>query len=207
MSPTTASGHSLVDQEVMGQFTQMRSMLSLFLGQKQETTTHTAFCNYQASEVEGLEEKDFQTFRHEAVKLFSNIQSKAEESGHHLQQPQQQMLSHSSSATSTFVPQTFPQPQQPAPAATEYVLTIPETRVPSSQVIQPTQQGQVASKRQQQSSGQPTSFLVVHNQQAGPSRPLKFTKHVNPASVASATGEDSQHQDFQAFGNLQSVMS
>ena len=42
-------------------------MLSSFLGQKQKTT-QTAFCNYLASEVEGLEEKDFQTFRNKAVK-------------------------------------------------------------------------------------------------------------------------------------------
>ena len=57
-SPTAASGCSSVDQ-----FTQMRTMLSSFLRQKQETTTCTAFYNYLASEVERLEEKDFQTFR------------------------------------------------------------------------------------------------------------------------------------------------
>ena len=50
------------------------------------------------------------------------------------QQPQQQTLSRSSSATSTFVPQTFQ--QQPAPVAREYILTIPETQMPASQVIQ-----------------------------------------------------------------------
>ena len=75
-SPSTASGHSTVDQHVMDQFTQIRTMLSSFLGQKQETTTHTAFCNYLALEVEGLEEKDFQTFRNKTVKLLSNIQSR-----------------------------------------------------------------------------------------------------------------------------------
>ena len=57
-------------------------MLSSFIGQKQVTTTHTAFCNYLALEVEGLEEKDFQTFRNKAVKLHSTIQSKAEECGY-----------------------------------------------------------------------------------------------------------------------------
>ena len=60
-SPTTASGPSSVDQQVMDQFTQMRTMLSSFLGQKQETT-HTAFSNYVVSEVEELHEKDFQSF-------------------------------------------------------------------------------------------------------------------------------------------------
>ena len=59
-SPTAASGCCSVDQQVMDQLTQMSAMLSLFLVQKQETT-HTAFCNYLALEVEGLEGKDFQT--------------------------------------------------------------------------------------------------------------------------------------------------
>ena len=78
----------------------------------QERTPRTAFCNYLALEVEGLEEKDFQTFRNEAVKLLSNIQSRAE----HGHQPQQQPLSCCSSAASTLGPQTFQQPHQPAPA-------------------------------------------------------------------------------------------
>ena len=106
-SLTTASGRSSVDQQVMDQFTQIRTMvtmLSSFLGQKQETTTCAAFCNYLSSEVEGLEEKDFQTFKNKAVKLLSNIQSRAEECG---RQPQQQTLSRSSSATSTYVPRKF----------------------------------------------------------------------------------------------------
>ena len=108
MSPITASEQSLVNQQVMDQFTQMRSMLSSFLGQKQGTT-RTALCNFLMSEVEGLEEKDFQTFRNQAVKLLSNIQSKTEEHGHQLQQRQQQTLSRNSNAASTFVPQTFQQ--------------------------------------------------------------------------------------------------
>ena len=108
--------------------------------------------------------------------------------------------------------QTFQQPQQPAPAAKEYILTIPET----SQVIQPAQQSQVASKGQQQlSRGQPTSFMVIDDrQQTGPSRPLMFTltltRHFNPPSVASATDQESQHNISALssfFGNLQSVMS
>ena len=78
-SPIIASGHSSVDQQVMDKFTQMKTMLSSFLRQKQETTP-TAFCNYLPSEVEGSDEKDFQTFRREAaVKLLSSIQSRAEE--------------------------------------------------------------------------------------------------------------------------------
>ena len=90
--PTTVPVHSWVDQQVMDQFTQMRSMLSSFLRQKQETT-HTTFCNYLVLEVEGFEEEHSQTYINEAVKLLSNIQSKAEEHGHQPQQPQQQTLS------------------------------------------------------------------------------------------------------------------
>ena len=112
------------------------------------------------------------------------------------------------------MPQTFQQPQQPAPAAMEYILTIPETQMPASQPIQLTQQSQVATKEQQQPRGQLTSFLVVDDQQAGPTRLLTFTmtpkKHFNPPSVASATGEESQHNILglsSFFGNLQSVMS
>ena len=131
---TSHQPHSSLKQ-VMYQFTQMRTMLSL--------------------KMEGLEEKDFHTFRNEDVKLLSTIQSRAEEHGH---QVQQQTLSWSSSATSTVVSQTFQQPQQPAPATREYILIIPETQMPASQVIQ----------------------------QTGASRPLTFTlkpmKHFKPPS-------------------------
>ena len=50
-SLTAASGRFSVYQQVMEQFTQMRSLLTSFLGQKQETT-HSAFGKYLASEVE-----------------------------------------------------------------------------------------------------------------------------------------------------------
>ena len=65
-SPSAVSVRSLVSQQVMYQFTQMKTMLSSLLGPKQETTI-TAFCNYLASEVEALEDRDFQTFRNNAV--------------------------------------------------------------------------------------------------------------------------------------------
>ena len=135
-SRSTISVRSLADQQVMDQFAQMRTMLSSFLEPKQETT-RTAICNYLASEMETLEDRDFQTFRNEAVKLLTSIQSRSEEKSHQPQQPQQQTLSRSSSATSTFVPQTFQ--QQPAQAAREYILTIPETQMLASQVVQPAQ--------------------------------------------------------------------
>ena len=73
-----------------------------------------------------------------------------------------------------------------------------------SQVIQPTQQSQVATKAQR---GQLTSFLVIDDQQAGPSRFLTFTltptKHFNPPSVASAIGKvNTTYQDFQASSEI-----
>ena len=115
-SPSTVSQCSSVDLQVMDQFTQMKTLLLSFLGRRQETT-RTAFYKYLASGVEALEDRDFQTFRIEAGKLLSRIHSWAEERSHQSQQPQQPTISTSSSATSTFVPQTFQQPQQPAPAA------------------------------------------------------------------------------------------
>ena len=96
----------------------------------------------------------------------------------------------------------------------EYILTIPQTQMPAGQVIQPAQQSQVTTKGQQQPRGQLTSFIVVDDQQPGPSRPLTFTltptKYFNPPSVTSATGKESQHNISglsSFFGNLQSVLS
>ena len=86
--------------------------------------------------------------------------------------------------------------------------------MPGSQIIQPAQQGQVTPREQQLPRGQPTSFIVVDNQQSRPSRPLTFTltlmKHFNPPSIASSTGEESSHNISGCsifFWNLQSVMS
>ena len=41
-------------------------------------TTRTAFCNYLATEVEALEDRDFQAVRNQAVKLLCSIQSREE---------------------------------------------------------------------------------------------------------------------------------
>ena len=54
----------------MDHFAQMITMVSSFLWPKQETT-RTAFCNYLASEVEALKDKDFQTLRNEAVNFLT----------------------------------------------------------------------------------------------------------------------------------------
>ena len=59
---------SAINQQVIDQFAQMKPMLTSFLGPRQKPT-RTAFCNYLASEVENLEEREFQTFRNDAVKF------------------------------------------------------------------------------------------------------------------------------------------
>ena len=112
----------------------MRNMLSSFVMQKQEKT-FTAFCNYLVSEMEGLEEKDFQTFRSDTVKLLSSIQSKAEECCRQPQQPEQWTLLGSSSATSTSVPQIFQPLQEPALPPRKYILIISNIKIPASQAI------------------------------------------------------------------------
>ena len=112
----------------MDQFAQIKTMLSSFLGPRQEITKNSLLQLYLASEVEALEDRDFQKCRNEAVKLLSGIQSRKEERSPQSQLPQQQ-TPRSSSATSTFVPQTFQ--QQPAPT-TAYFNTDP------NEAIQPT---------------------------------------------------------------------
>ena len=102
MSPTTTSGHSLVNQQVMDHTDENHAVI--ILQAKAGDNKRTPFCNYLV--LEGLEEQNFQTFRNKAIKLLSNIQSKVEKSGC---QPQQQTISQSLSATSTCVPQTFQQ--------------------------------------------------------------------------------------------------
>ena len=58
-SLSALSQHSPVDQQVMYQFTQMKTMLAPFLGWPRQGTTRTAFCNYLASEVETLYKRNF----------------------------------------------------------------------------------------------------------------------------------------------------
>ena len=98
-------------------------MLSSFIRPRQETTI-TAFWNYLTSEVEALEDKGCETSKQHLK------QGKGKE-------PSAPTLSRCSSATSTFVPQTIEQPQQPAPATREYIYAIQETQMPASQVIEP----------------------------------------------------------------------
>ena len=142
-SPSVVSQTPSFDQHVMDHFAQMETMLTTFLSPRQETT-RTVFCNYLTSELENLEERDFQK---------RGCQS------------QQLTLFRSSRTTSAYVLLSYWQPQQPADAAREYILTIPETQMPKSQAIQPVQQSQVVPREHQQSRGPQTSYLVVDEQQ------------------------------------------
>ena len=72
--PPAATATTFADP-VLDQFQQMRSMISTFLGARQDPTPspRQSFCNYLHSEIENLEERDFLTFRNETVKLLSEI--------------------------------------------------------------------------------------------------------------------------------------
>ena len=103
-------------------------MISTFLGACQDPTpsSQQSFCNYLHFEIEHLEERDFLTFRNETVKLFSEIQYKAEE--------------HNRQVTTSQQATTFQLPEATqATAGHEYILTIPETQTVSIPVVQPTQ--------------------------------------------------------------------
>ena len=142
-------------------------MISTFLGARQDPTPspRQSFCNYLHSEIENLEERDFLTFRNETVKLLNEIQYKAEE--------RKRQVTKSQEVTTYQLPEA-----SQASAGWEYVLTIPETQPVSIPVVQPTQTATgepvtVIAKVQQPSrpssaSAQPTSYVVVDDQQPGP---------------------------------------
>ena len=116
--PPVASTTTSADP-VLDQFQQMRSMISTFLGARQDPTPspRQSFCNYLHSEIENLEERDFLTFRNETVKLLSEIQYKAEE--------------HKRQVTKSQEVTTFQLPEaSQATAGREYILTTPETHRP-----------------------------------------------------------------------------
>ena len=77
--PPVATATTSADR-VLDQLQQMRSMISIFLGERQDPTPspRQSFCNYLHSEIELLQERDLLTFRNETVKLLSEIQYKAE---------------------------------------------------------------------------------------------------------------------------------
>ena len=164
VATTTTSADPVFDQ-----FQQMRSMISTFLGARQDPTPspRQSFCNYRHSEIDNLEERDFLTFRNETVKLLSEIRYKAEERKRQVTKSQE---------VTTF---QFPEASQ-ATAGREYILTIPETQPVSIPVVQPTQTATgepvtVIAKVQQpprpsSASAQPTPYVVVDDQQPGTSR-------------------------------------
>ena len=166
----------------------MRSIISTFLGARQDPTPspRQLFCNYLHSEIEHLEERDFLTFRNETVKLLSEIQYKAAEC--------KRQFTKSQEVTKYQLPEA-----SQATAGCEYILTIPETQPVSILVMQPTQTATgepvtVIVKVQQpprpsSASAQPTSYVVVDDQQTGISRQMIF----NPPSVAASQQEESQH--------------
>ena len=148
------------EDPVLDQYQQMRSMISTFLGVRQDPTPspRQSFCNYLHSEIEHLEERDFLTFRNETVKLLSEIQYKAEERKREVTLSQQVT--------------TFPLPQATqVTAGHEYILTIPDTQPVSIPVVQPTQiattqPATVIAKVEQpqgpaSASAQPKYYLVV----------------------------------------------
>ena len=141
--------------------------------------------SYSAS-IFTLEERDFLTFRNETVKLLSEIQYKAKELKRQVTKNQE---------VTTY---QLPEASQ-ATTGCEYILTIPETQPVSIPVVQPTQTATgepvtVIAKVQQpprpsSASAQPTSYIVVDDQQPGTSRQMLF----NPPSVAPSQQEESQH--------------
>ena len=179
-------------------------MISTFLGARQDPTQspRQSFCNYLHSEIEHLEERDFLTFRNETVKLLSEIQYKAKERKRQVTTSQQ---------VTTF---QLPEETQ-ATAGCEDILTILETQAVSIPVVQPTQiattqPAKVIAKVQQPSrpssvSAQPTSYVVVDDQQPGTSRQMIF----NPPSVAALQQEESQHNTAglsSLFGAIPSLL-
>ena len=183
VATTTTSADPVLDQ-----FQQMRSMISTFLGARQDPTPSPwqSFCNYLHSEIEQLEERDFLTFRNETVKLLSEIQYKAEE--------RKRQVTKSQEVTTYQLPEA-----SQATAGHEYILTIQETEPVSIPVVQPTQTATgepvtVIAKVQQPSrpsslSAQPTSYVLVDDQQPGTSRQMIY----NPPSVTASQQEESQH--------------
>ena len=168
----------------------MRSLLSTFLGARQDPTPspREPFCNYLHSEIEHLEERDFLTFRNETVKLLSEIQYKAEERKRQVTTSQQ---------------------------VTAYILTILDSQPVSIPVVQPTQiattqPATVIAKVQQPSrpssvSAQPTSYVAMDDQHPGTSRQMIF----NPPSVAASQQEETQHNTLELsslFGAIPSVL-
>ena len=134
------------------------------------------------------------------MKLASEIQYKAKEYKRQVTTSQQ------------FTTFQLPEATQ-ATAGCEYILTILETQAVFIPVVQlsqiaTTQPATVIAKVQQSSRpslAQPTSYIVVDDQQPGTSRQMIF----NPPSVAASHREESQHNTSglsSIFGAIPSVL-
>ena len=137
------------------------------------------------------------------MKLLSEIQYKAKE--------RKRQVTKSQEATTYQLPEA-----SQATAGHACILTILETQPVSIPVVQPTQTATgepvtVIAKVQQPSRpssalAQPTSYVVVDNQQPGTSRQMIF----NPPSVAPSQQEESQHNTSglsSLFGAIPSVLT
>ena len=131
------------------------------------------------------------------MKLLSKVQYKAEERKRQVTKSQE-------------VTYQVPEASQ-ATAGCEYILTIPEIQPVSILIVQPTGEPlTVVAKVQQPStpssaSSQPTSYVVVDDQQPGTSRKTIF----NPPSDAPSQQEESQHNTSglsSLFGAIPSVL-
>ena len=163
-------------------------MISTCLGACQDPTAtpQQLFCNYLHSQIEHLEERDLLTFRNDTVKLLSEIQYKPEEC--------KRQVTTSQEVTTYQVPEA-----SQTTAGWEYILTIPETQGVSIPVVQPQQTTSekpvtVIAKIQQplgpsSSAAQPTSYLVLDDQQAGTSKEMIF----NPPSLAPSQQEETRY--------------
>ena len=142
---TTTSADPVLDQ-----FQQMRSMISTFLGTRQDPTPspRQSFCNYLHSKIEHLEEKDFLTFRNETVKLVSEIKYKAEERKRQVTTSQEVTTNH------------HPQASQ-STAGREYVLTIGNSTSLHSSCAASTDYHRTACYSDCESTGTIGAFIIV----------------------------------------------
>ena len=129
VSPGVVSQSPSVDQQVMDQFAQMKTMLLSFDPGRRPPEQPLATTWHLKMKI-----RTKVTFRNEALKLLRAGQRTGPVGPSNL---------HFLGAPITLQPPHYHQrqPQQPAAAAWEYILTIPETQMPASQAIQPAQPG------------------------------------------------------------------
>ena len=142
------------------------------------------------------------------MKLLSEIQYNAEESKRQVTKTQQAHVA-------TFQLSEATQ----ATTGCEYILTIPDTQQVSTQAVQPSQAAapqpptviaKLQPQRSSSASSQPASFLVVDDQQSGPSRQLIFalsptktlTRHRSPDKLKTVSTTVQNYQVFSGVFHL-----